>query len=186
MRRARGFTLVELLITAAILAVVLITAGTFLIQSQRSQQATVDLGSRVDAQAFVSSLLNYDFRIVCYSENNQEANACNVTVGGDKLAPRETASIRIQYFEDRFGESYQKNIAWAQRGDSLVREESIPGDSSSLSNISVVLKNIESFDVKYDEVHSPQLLEFIIKLIGDDTPMHINVAILNEIKTGGS
>lgn len=178
MQRARGFTLVELLITAAILAVVLITAGTFLIQSQRSQQATVDLGSRVDAQAFVSSLINYDFRIVCYHEDFEASGDCSIHIESDGK------TIKVSYYEDRFiPDAYDKGVIknitwkWDEANSTIIRNEYLPSFPEDSTN-SVVLNNVKGFKGTNP---SPQLLEFEIRLESDTKPININVAVLNQV-----
>lgn len=171
MKHTRGFTLVELLITAGIIAVVLITAATFLVQSQRSQLATVDLSSRNDARAFVSSLLNYDFRIVCYQEGDEP---CQIKIDNpDKF----DSVIQISYLEDRFGEQMHKMVTWSVKEGNLIRTEQ-PADSGSDAIDSIVLTKVQ-----FKATHAAQqLLEFEIQREGDPKPIFVNVAVLNEVQ----
>lgn len=171
-----GFTLVEVLITAAILAAVLVTAGTFLLTSNRSQRTAVDLGSNIDAHAFVASLLNYDFRIACYGieeESFTDLEYCTAHIEpGGKTA-------KVWYFEERFGESVEKNIAWQILDGNLVRHEQ--HKASGFSNISVVLEDVSEF-----KVSKPfrQLITFeIIRL--NEEPINVSVAVLNPIAIEG-
>lgn len=181
MRKTRGFTLIELLITAGILAMVLIAAGTFLIQSQRSQQATVDLGSRIDSRSFVANLLNYDFRIVCYADDLEDDSDCLIHIDPDY------PSIKISYFEDRFGESGSKTVAWhldpnehTLYRDEIYSPKHINEEGHSIS--SVVLRDVEKFTIKNT---SRQLLEFTIQPLGGVVPIHVNVAVLNPVSEAG-
>lgn len=160
-----GFTLVEMLITAAILASILVTAGTFLITSNRSQQTAVDLGSRVDAHAFVASLLNYDFRIACYGIED----SCTAHVQPDGKA------AKVWYFEERFGENVAKDVGWSLQGGNLIRDENHA--PNKYQNTSIVLRNVEHFDAT---MPSRQLINFEIVRRGEE-PIIVSVAILNPI-----
>lgn len=166
-----GFTLVEMLITAAILASILVTAGTFLITSNRSQQAAVDLGSRVDAHAFVASLLNYDFRIACYGIEG----SCTAHVQPDEQA------AKVWYFEERFGENVAKDVGWSfnKNDQTLVRDENHA--PNKYQNTSIVLQNVESFTAT---MLSRQLINFEIVRSGEE-PIIVSVAILNPIPIEG-
>lgn len=161
-----GFTLVEMLITVAILGSILVTAGTFLLTSNRSQQAAVDLGSRVDAHAFVASLLNYDFRIACYGIEGD----CTVHIESHGQ------TAKVWYLEERFGEGVAKDVAWSIQGGNLVRDENHAPDK--YQNTSIVLRNVKEFNVTK---LSRQLIDFEIIRHGEE-PITVSVAILNPIE----
>lgn len=171
-QKTPGMTLVELLIALAIMMAVLVTAGSFLISSQRTQAATVDLSSRLDARIFVSNLLNYDFRIVCYESDD----SCGVDASEDK--------VTIFYKEDRFGEEGIKRVTWTVVGDTLMRSEASADTTSDadILNRTPVLKNVEAFAVTYQPALA-QLIEFKITRTNDPNPILVNVAILNQVSS---
>lgn len=166
----RGFTLVEMLITVAILASVLVTAGTFLITSNRSQRAAVDLGSSIDRHAFVANILNYDFRIACYGIEDED---CVIDISSEGQA------VKVPYYEDRFGENTLKTIDWTFRDDTLFRGEHRRPNHDGAD--AVVLRDIAGFKVTRP---SPQLFTFEI-VPKQGSPIHVNVAVLNPIPPEG-
>lgn len=166
----RGFTLVEMLITVAILASVLVTAGTFLITSNRSQRAAVDLGSSIDRHAFVANILNYDFRIACYGVESEDCSI-DVSSGGQ--------TAEVEYYEDRFGENTLKTVDWTIEDGDLVRgEHRVPNLDGARA---IILRDITSFKVTRP---SRQLISFEI-VPAQGPPIHVNVAVLNPIPPEG-
>lgn len=165
-----GFTLVEMLITAAILASVLVTAGIFLLTSNRSQRVAVDLGSSIDRHAFVANMLNYDFRIACYGIENED---CTIDISS------EGQTAKVEYYEDRFGENTLKSIAWTIEDGNLIRDEHRSPNYDGA--VATVLRDITALKVARP---SRQLITFEI-VPTQGSPIHVNVAILNPIPSEG-
>lgn len=182
MRRTdAGFTLVEMLVTAAILASVLVTAGTFLLTSNRSQRAAVDLGSSVDAHAFIASLLNYDFRIACYGVDSDPPCSLDLERSDGESS---NSKVNVIYQEDRFGQSLLKEVTWSidNKTHELIREEYVDvGNPYDIS--ATVLRDVTDFTVDYSPSR-PQLIGFSITRV-DGTEQRINVAILNPMPVNG-
>ncbi len=105
MRRTEGFTLVELLMSTAIMGMVAL-AGLFT-QSIKAQQANEIASMRQQNAEAETELLRYEIGLAGYRGTTSDAITANtfteatLTIGVDADAD-DTDEITVQYYEDRF------------------------------------------------------------------------------------
>lgn len=149
----RGFTLVELLLVAAIFIVVLAALGTFLVDGLRAYRVTTERSEAIQDSEAVLQLMRYEVGMAGFRGLGAATIARPFTLGsGDEaiLVRRPSGStsdeLTVRYFEDRYvTDSGERQVTFTVTSQTLVRQELRPG--SAVATTELLVGNVESMRV---------------------------------------
>ncbi len=151
-----GFTVVELLITAAIFIVILSALGALLVSSTRAYGTTAARSDAIQDSEAVLQLMRYEVAMAGYRGLGADTYAQPFTTGAaESIVVNRTSTgdeLTMRYFEDRYlsgADTGERVVTFRvdSATNTLVRVEGRPGGAGTTFTTELLVGNIASMEV---------------------------------------
>ena len=137
MNSQRGFTIVELLVAAAIFLVVLTSLGALFVSSSNAYRANERVSERQQEAEAAFQLLSYELGLAGYQGTLASQPLSGIPLVITKAASSSSSdSVEVRYYEDRFVTGERRvRFGVDQANDVLYRKEDTGDEQVIVSNI---------------------------------------------------